>query len=330
MAQAINCRDDAEIERLRDEYRDCKAQVNASDRLDLELRERCRIVKAKLKALLEPGESTLGGPSTPIKHEKPLAGKRIPIPISTLTDVTTPLPFELRQQRIFHYDTNAFPFRELVGAVIGADPTAFPVLHKTESGRNFKDRSRRWTRRWHEAKNDVSRRSFSNLLHKFVMEFVAPRMSESPIAYQREPTFRVQVPSHKPTGYLHCDADYHHPPAEVNWWLPLTHVWGPNTLHIESEPGKGNFTPVELEYGQVLRFYGNLCQHRTVANTSDWCRVSFDFRVLALRFHDPSWVDQLGRVCSFEVGSYYQSVDELPSNVSAMAWDARDIEDTSC
>ena len=33
------------------------------------------------------------------------------------------------------------------------------------------------------------------------------------IAYQREPTFRLVLPSGQQLGYRHCDADYHHPPV---------------------------------------------------------------------------------------------------------------------
>ena len=73
-------------------------------------------------------------------------------------------------------------------------------------------------------------------------------------------------------GYRHCDADYHHPPAEVNWWLPVTRVSGTCSLHTESRPGRGDFAPVSLEYGEVLRFYGNLSCHYTVPNVSDICR----------------------------------------------------------
>jgi len=196
-------------------------------------------------------------------------------------------------------------------------------------------RSTDCSRRWHAAQGSEARRKFHETLHTFICEFVVPRMrgtseellehnheeniqedhvtsdeisEQPPIAYQRDPTFRVQVPAEEPLGYLHSDADYHHPPAEVNWWLPVTKVWGSNTLHIESEPGRGDFTPAELEYGQVLRFYGNLCQHHTVANITDSCRVSFDFRVLSLLHHDPDWVDQHGRKCIFELGGFYQPV----------------------
>ena len=58
----------------------------------------------------------------------------------------------------------------------------------------------------------------------------------------------------------------------MNWWLPLTRVFGTCSLHTESRPGRGDFAPVSLEYGEVLRFYGNLSCHYTVPNVSDICR----------------------------------------------------------
>ena len=73
------------------------------------------------------------------------------------------------------------------------------------------------------------------------------------LAYQREPTLRVVLPTGEQLGYRHCDADYHHPPAEVNWWIPLTPVHHSNSLVTESLPGRGDFAPVEMKYGQALR-----------------------------------------------------------------------------
>ena len=63
-------------------------------------------------------------------------------------------------------------------------------------------------------------------------------------------------------------------------WVPLTHVWGANSLWIESAPGLADFRPVEACCGQAVRFYGNRGAHFTVTSTSDGARVSFDFRVL--------------------------------------------------
>ena len=38
-----------------------------------------------------------------------------------------------------------------------------------------------------------------------------------PVAYQRDAILRVVLPHGKTTTDLHCDADYHHPPWELNW-----------------------------------------------------------------------------------------------------------------
>ena len=86
---------------------------------------------------------------------------------------------------------------------------------------------------------------FDDILQRFMVEFVAHRMSgtgdgdfsakqagERPsraealqsvtfsvsIAYQREPTFRVVLPSGQQLGYRHCDADYHHPPVSCCYY----------------------------------------------------------------------------------------------------------------
>ena len=93
------------------------------------------------------------------------------------------------------------------------------------------------------------------------------------MAYQRDAIMRVVMPDGPNTTNLHCDADYHHPPAEViiiiltitiiifiinlniiqvNWWFPFTPVSGSNSLFVESRPGAGDFKPVQLQYGQVI------------------------------------------------------------------------------
>ena len=53
---------------------------------------------------------------------------------------------------------------------------------------------------------------------------------------------------------------------------------------------------VAMRYGEALRFNGLNCMHHTVPNTSDRCRVSFDFRVIPRSF----WRDDFAR----RTGSY--------------------------
>jgi len=102
------------------------------------------------------------------------------------------------------------------------------------------------------------------------------------VLYQYPPTTRVVFPNGNRTISMHCDKDYpgHHK-AEINFWLPVTKaVFGNNSLWIESVPMKGDFQPVQLRYGQFLRFDGHDCRHYTVHNDTDICRVSFDFRIV--------------------------------------------------
>eukprot|EP00092_Neocalanus_flemingeri_P011081 GFUD01011929.1.p1 GENE.GFUD01011929.1~~GFUD01011929.1.p1 ORF type:complete len:274 (+),score=71.61 GFUD01011929.1:225-1046(+) len=255
------------------------------------------------------------------------------IPSLELQDLckASPLPHSLQQAHIFSYDTEVFPFREQVATILRTEGE-LGQLHNTEAGMTAlargtkKRRNDQFVKIWRSSLGSEARKEFNKTLHQFVDTFISPRMSckdppeQAAVAYQKEPTIRVVLPSDQAPTPLHCDADYHHPPAEVNWWLPLTSVRDSNSLYIESRPGEGDFLPVELGYGQVLRFYGNLCQHYTVPNTSSVTRVSLDLRVLALEHHDLNWRDRMGRSSIYTVGKYYiragggKEVEEIEMN----------------
>jgi hypothetical protein len=156
---------------------------------------------------------------------------------------------------------------------------------------------------------------FHDTLLAFVRDVVAPLVGAAPsdVGFQRAPTFRLSFPSVDPMGHPHCDAEYHHQPGELNVWLPLTAVWGSNTLFTESRPGQGDFHPIELGYGRGVRFWGNRCQHYCVANASGATRVSIDFRVVATQRHDTEFVDGRGKPGAFKLGEYYRLSSEVPA-----------------
>ena len=137
---------------------------------------------------------------------------------------------------------------------------------------------------------------------------VAPVLKVKPyqLAYQNVCTFRVSSPRNTPMGVPHRDYDYFHQPAELNIWVPLTRVFGTNTLYSESVPKLGDFHPFELERGQAVLFWGNQCQHYTVANDSNWTRVSFDIRVVLLEHFDRTYIDQRNKPTHFKLNQYYQ------------------------
>jgi hypothetical protein len=123
----------------------------------------------------------------------------------------------------------------------------------------------------------------------FIEQFLLPFFEQyGGVAFQMPPTLRVHMPGRVGTIPMHRDLDYAgHSHSEINFWIPLTAVWGSNTLHLESAPDRGDFRPMALMYGQLLRFNGNECRHYTVANTTGATRVSFDLRCIPLSLFDP-------------------------------------------
>jgi hypothetical protein len=84
-------------------------------------------------------------------------------------------------------------------------------------------------------------------------------------------------------------------------YLPLTTIWGANSLFLESAPGARDYHPLELEYGQLQQFYGCYATHFAVENTTDQTRVSIDFRVQPGPCHDA----ESEHTEQFQVGEYY-------------------------
>eukprot|EP00803_Ostreobium_quekettii_P011144 evm.model.scf_71.7 EVM.evm.TU.scf_71.7 scf_71:93839-95193(+) len=144
--------------------------------------------------------------------------------------------------------------------------------------------------------------TFEELYHKFVRE------QDDYIVYQKRPTFRVCLPNNVAVGQRHRDGDYNHPPGEINFWMPFTRVWDSNGMYVESQPDKGDFQPVQCEYGQMFRFYGNRCWHYNELNKTGITRVSVDFRVIPGSMWQDPGDEVAGTVKSglkMNIGGYY-------------------------
>jgi len=199
---------------------------------------------------------------------------------------------------------------------------------------------RRWKRVWSgeiEHPLKPARNRFESLLLRFARDFCAPRMGDEPCLFQREPTLRVVFPSPFATGRPHSDSEYHHQPAEINWWLPLSdEVFGGNTLHVESKPGLGDFHPLNLKYGQVCRFYGNKCMHYCVPNDTAITRVSIDFRTVPESYYDDTYTHLPSGYVPFRRGTYYRSSEEadepldLPDTAACALTSEPEQDDEAC
>ena len=153
--------------------------------------------------------------------------------------------------------------------------------------------------------------AFLDSYWEFVHDVILPHLEGYDLLVQEVPVLRCVLPGSVAPSKPHCDADYFHDPSELNFWVPLTAVEGSNSLFCESAPGRADFAPFQLQYGEIMRFYGNRCRHYTVPNDSS-VRVSFDFRVIPAHLaHD---IDASGRkdiVCSqwrLADGGYYRLV----------------------
>ena len=133
---------------------------------------------------------------------------------------------------------------------------------------------------------------FYDTYERFMREVIRPQYNES-IFYQKKPTHRILFRDTPGVSRFHRDRDYGHSTAEINYFVPQTAAFGTNTVWIESEEGREDFMPMEMEPGQFARFNGASLAHGAQVNTSDRTRVSFDFRVIPLSrkpaaFADPS------------------------------------------
>eukprot|EP00397_Hematodinium_sp_SG-2012_P001473 GEMP01001476.1.p1 GENE.GEMP01001476.1~~GEMP01001476.1.p1 ORF type:complete len:1431 (+),score=332.07 GEMP01001476.1:293-4585(+) len=222
-------------------------------------------------------------------------------------------PAEFQQEIILPYDIETFDFVRLVIALLG-EPAEIDLsmLHKTERfislrkcyGNTIGPRINPWNGRFLGARRKGSTTegswdAFIDMYHDFVRTAVLDNLQTDCVAFQACPSFRCHLPQTGAVGRPHCDADYHHTPSEVNFWVPLTSVWGTNSLQTESRKGLGDFHAVCAEPGQCLRFYGNQVWHYNVNNDTDSTRVSIDFRVIRIEEWTPEAFQR------FRFGEYF-------------------------
>jgi hypothetical protein len=165
---------------------------------------------------------------------------------------------------------------------------------------------------------------FVSLYEKFIVDVVAPHINDPQgLLYQFPPTLRISMPAAHAYIKPHRDGDYKfHQEQEVNFWVPVTSVFGNNTLFIESAPDAQDFHPLELQYGQMARFWGYACKHYTVPNDSDHTRVSFDFRVIPKSLFVPDFPGfRAGKI-----GDYGMRELLRPGVITSELLDARELQ----
>ena len=69
-------------------------------------------------------------------------------------------------------------------------------------------------------------------------------------SYQSPPSFRFHYCG-RSSSVFHRDKDFGVGDGRLNVWVPLTKVWGENSLWIESEIGAKDFKPITLKRAKL-------------------------------------------------------------------------------
>ena len=151
---------------------------------------------------------------------------------------------------------------------------------------------------------------FLNLFDSFV-SYISKTIFKEDLIYQSRPTLRVNFPGNKAVGDWHRDRDYNHPLEEINVWVPITKSFNTNTIWIESEFDKNDYSPINADYGQFIMFDSGL-KHGNRLNIEDKTRISFDFRIIPKSlYNDDSKKTSVKTEIKFKLGEYYKSTESL-------------------
>lgn len=203
------------------------------------------------------------------------------------------------REHLIPYDASAYDFQSVVQRIFGVDnlQNTHTLRPPVSEQITFDEDTKTWFHRTYYSSPHYP--ELIALYERFVQEVILPLYSDTEYAVQVDPSFRIHLPNNTALGKrdddqgeivgLHCDADYNHQPGEINFILPLTPMFGTNSVYVESEPGKGDYHSAEVPIGRLFCFYGNKCRHHNRRNETGVSRLSIDFRVIPMKVYDPDW-----------------------------------------
>jgi cytidyltransferase-like protein len=245
----------------------------------------------------------------------------------------------LATEGIFNIDTQRYPLRETL-LQCGGFPSNFDLTQLHEQYDNKDSLLEALTC------NFVP---FQSIYDDFVRNICIPRMvqqchnidvSSNPIIaketccyYQAFPCIRIVQPNEFSIG-PHSDITYGHHIGCINIYVPLTCIDGTAALFLESRYGSEDWHPIVGNYGMVQHFPGATCLHWTTNNTSNYTRVSLDFRLISGSIHDAfphsgnSYRDGFYNCCHFrqETGIWERTNTNIisPDKRTGFPWTVKD------
>lgn len=215
--------------------------------------------------------------------------------------------------KTINYNTGKYNFKDYIQKALNTKTLTF--IHKNDDfiyNEKFERKNDQSTH-YHKLFYEFSRTDeFQNIYKSFIEGVIKPEFGED-VAYQTIPTFRLHFPGNIAVGEYHRDRNYRDEDwasrvKEFNFFLPFTDAFGTNTIWVESEEGKEDFSPIEVEYGQVVMWDGSNLLHGNKTNEELTTRVSFDFRVMPMSRYESSEHGSINTKTKFSLGGYYSKI----------------------
>jgi len=211
--------------------------------------------------------------------------------------------------KLIKFDTSKFNFADIYGTLLST--TDLSKLHNSELNTydTLFTREQDQSTKFHQIYYENFENSIQPIYKKFISDVVRP-LYNGPIVYQKIPTFRIHLPGNIAVGEFHKDKWYrdktwHEDVQEINYYLPFTNVFGTNTIWVETQEDKGDFAPIEVDYGTLVQWDGVNLMHGNKQNDTNKTRVSVDFRIMKYENYKPSTHGSINTKVKFEIGGYY-------------------------
>jgi len=211
--------------------------------------------------------------------------------------------------KLIEYSTKDYPFTDIISKILDTDNLS--KIHEEDHFEGYKlfSREKDQSTKYHKMYYDNFKEKVEPVYKEFISNVIRPLYNEE-IVYQRIPTFRLHFPGNIAVGEWHKDKWYrdskwHEEVCEMNYYLPFTDTYGTNTVWVESEEDKGDYTSMDSKYGECIQWDGVNLTHGNKKNITSVTRISVDFRVIPYSKYKPSSQGSINTNMEFAIGGYY-------------------------
>lgn len=210
------------------------------------------------------------------------------------------------------YNTKKYNFREQIQKYYNVGLESFHLVEDYELRTRETDQQTIFHKTFYDSWDKDS--ELQRIYDEFMLKVVKPLFNNDEIVYQAKPSYRVQLVNNLGVGEFHKDSKYREDKEwvkkikERNFYLPLTDAKDTSTIWVESEPDKGDYSPMNSKYGDLVMWDGANLTHGNKQNKTKSTRVSIDFRVMSKNNYIDTNAVSINTKIPFKIGGYYKTI----------------------